>query len=389
MMIRIIFLGMLILYSIMSSAIAGPIINCVWDNTKFFPLTTRGFKEVIDAAITSHTEEYNCNSDGQCLKRIYYTVPNQTFTVTASNSVTCINNGDSAGDIKYQFYRILSQTPHNYKGLTMFVPGGGAWLTLDGRPAGISIWQDGTLAPCEKNCTNIRTGSPQYRKIFSLTFTASPILTRSYDYNSLRWDAPDYIGNWSVDSRSPVTWATIPVCISNQNNSTCGQYLGGMGSGGNLVPPPPPTPQCTLKITTPDIVQFQPISSDDLSRNRVRMEDFTLTATKGPVQSEVCIGNVYNLPGEIKTEGGYSISSTFWGINHSSGISQGIGLKIYDLDEGNYMQFNHRYSNFIKNIRTISETKRFRAEIAASTNDLKKIKSGEYSQVLTFEVRIP
>ncbi|WP_174334246.1 hypothetical protein [Serratia fonticola] len=53
------------------------------------------------------------------------------------------------------------------------------------------------------------------------------------------------------------------------------------------------------------------------------------------------------------------------------------------------MKFNQKYPRFISDISSISESKRMRAEISATTKDLKKIKDGEYSQVLTFEVAMP
>lgn len=391
---RIIIVGVLALCSLMNSAIARPVINCVWDSPNFFPLTTPGYKDVISSAITQRTEQYNCNQEtGQCSLRYYYTIPNQTFTVTASNTVTCINNGDEVGKVDYHFYRNAGPTASNYRDLRMTLAGGGSnggWITLDGRPADNVVWGYETLEPCQTGCTDVRTGWPRYHQTLTLTFTTTPNSLSSYTRSSLEWNNQDYIGNFAIDSQNPsVVNRAVPICLFTQSDTSCGRYVGGIGGGGGLVPVPPPIPQCTLRIVTPNIIEFQPISSDDLSRNRVRMEDFTLTATKGPVQSDICIGNVYNLPGEIKTEGGYAISNIFWGINHSSGTAQGIGLKIYDLDLGSYLQFNYRYPSFIKNIRTVSETRRFRAEIAASTNDLNNIKSGEYSQVLTFEVRIP
>lgn len=400
-----IIIGVFAACSIMGKAFAaGPLINCVWDNPNYFPLTSPGYIDTINSAIQQHTEQYNCNpTTGQCSTRYYYTLPNREFVVTAANTVTCINNGDEAAPIRYLFYRKLVPTASNFKELRMILDFMGGWVMLDGRPEQLVGEDEDILEPCVENCTDIRTGWPQYHKMFTLTFKAIPIRTSSYNRNDLVWNTQDYIGNWSVYTQNPsVGSRAIPICIFKQNDTNCGRYVGGTGGGGGgniggggggggggLIPTPPPVPQCTLTITTPNVVQFQPISTDDLSRNRVRTEDFTLTASKGPVQSGTCIGNVYNLPGEIKTEGGYPISSTFWGINGSGGSPQGIGLKILDLDLGSYLQFNYRYPAFIKNIRTTSETKRFRAEIAASTSDLKKIKSGAYSQVLTFEVRIP
>lgn len=391
-MSRNIIVGTLALCSLsMSSAIAGPIINCVWDDNFSFPLMTYGFSEIVYDAITKKVEEYNCDPEtGKCDKREYYLLANKVFTVTSSNTVSCINNGDAVGDINFLFYISPGPAETNFRGPKMVVAGGPTIL-LDGSSAGSTInWKNGSLAPCQRDCRNVKTGWPRFDKTLSLTFTATPISLRADFIDKLEWNKQNHVGNWAVDSlTSSVIARAVPVCIMKKGDSSCSQYAGGMGGGGGLLPPPPPVPQCTLRITTPNVIQFQPISSDDLSRNRVRMEDFTLTATKGPVQSQFCTGNVYNLAGEIKAEGGYAINSTFWGINHSSGSPQGIGLKIFDLDQGSYLQFNYRYPSFIKNIKDTSETKRFRAEIAASTNDLKKIKAGEYSQVLTFEVRMP
>lgn len=238
------------------------------------------------------------------------------------------------------------------------------------------------------------SGWPQYYKVLSFTFTVRPIKSRVEFGPIPNFDNINLLGNIWVHKSSDnpgmsyYGWGStsIPgICgLMNSDMSDCIPSSGGGGAG-----PIIPNPCVHVDHYHPGVVEFQPISSDDLSRNRVRMEDFTLTATKGPVQSQSCMGSTYNLPGTIKTEGGYSISSTFWGINHSSGSPQGIGLKLFDLGKGSYLQFNHTYPSFIANISSMSETKRIRAEIAATTNDLKRIKDGEYSQVLIFEVKMP
>ncbi|WP_260515759.1 hypothetical protein [Serratia fonticola] len=389
----------LALCSLNNTALAAEdLMACEWENLndKFVRLTSGSFRDVIEPFIEWKKEAYDCDKDG-CYYRYYWNIPNRTYTVTASTAVRCINVGQKAGPIRFSFEREFTGKPTHYQNLTMKISGAGS-LSLSGleNMSGGTIrnWSDGTLAPCQKNCYSVSTGWPQYYKTMSFTFTVRPIKSR-VDYGVMpNYDGINMLGNLWVHASSDdpgmsyYGWGTsLPgICgLMNSDMSGCSPSSGGGGAG----PIKPPTPTCTLTITTPGVVEFQPISSDDLSRHRVRMEDFTLTATKGPVQSQTCIGSVYNLPGTIKTEGGYSISSTFWGINHSSGSPQGIGLKLFDLGKGSYLQFNHTYPSFIANISTMSETKRIRAEIAATTNDLKRIKDGEYSQVLIFEVKMP
>lgn len=392
--------SVLALCSLLNTALAADdLMVCQWENLndKFVRLTTGSFRDVIEPNIEWKREAYDCDKDGDCYYRYYWNIPNRTYTVTASTTVRCINVGHKAGPIKFSFEKAFTDKPLYYQNLTMRIAGAGS-LSLTGLEnmgvGTVRSWADGSLAPCEKNCFSVNTGWPQYYKTMSFTFTVRPIKSR-VDYGPMpNFDGVNLLGDiWAHTSSddpssSYVGYGTsIPsICgLMNSDLRGCRPSSGGSGSGAIK----PPIPACTLTVTTPGVVEFQPISSDDLSRNRVRMEDFTLTATKGPVQSQTCIGSTYNLPGTIKTEGGYAISSTFWGINHSSGSPQGIGLKLYDLNKGNYLQFNHSYPAFIANISSMSETKRIRAEIAATTNDLKRIKDGEYSQVLIFEVRMP
>lgn len=222
MMSRAIIVGILALCAMMNSAIARPFMNCVWDSADFFPLTTPGFKDVISSAITQHTEQYNCNpTTGQCSTRYYYAVPNRIFTVTASNTVTCINNGDTVGDIKFLFHRNPGVIATNYRDLRMTLQGGGqngSWITLDGRPADTVVWQDEALEPCQGNCSDVRTGWPQYRKTLLLTFTATPTSLTAYSRSALEWNNQDYIGNWAIDSLlTSMVERAVPICIFKQN----------------------------------------------------------------------------------------------------------------------------------------------------------------------------
>ncbi|NTY85953.1 fimbrial protein [Serratia fonticola] len=393
----------LALCSLINRALAAEdLMVCNWEhlNGDFVKLTSGSFRDVIEPYIEWKKEEDQCN-EYECTYRNYWDIPNRTYTVTASAAVRCINMGNKTGPIRFSFERAFTpKKPTYYKNLTMKISGAGS-LSLSGLEnmwfGTIRNWSDGTLAPCQIDCRSMSSGWPQYYKVLSFTFTVRPIKSRvEFEFGPKpNFDNINLLGNIWVHQSSDnpgmsyYGWGStsIPgICgLMNSDMSDCIPSSGGGGAG----PIKPPTPVCTLTITTPGVVEFQPISSDDLSRNRVRMEDFTLTATKGPVQSQTCIGSVYNLPGTIKTEGGYSISNTFWGINHSSGSPQGIGLKLYDLGKGSYLQFNHTYPSFIANISSMSETKRIRAEIAATTNDLKRIKDGEYSQVLIFEVKMP
>lgn len=394
----------LALYSFAHTALAdtdGDNMVCNWDGLggyKSYIKPSSSFRDVIGPAIESLTEKYDCDKNGEnCSYRYFWTIPNRIYTVTATVTVNCLNVGNKSGPIRFTFWKEYTDKPTYFRNLTMRITGAGS-LSLSGLEslaAGITrTWSDGTLAPCETNCFSIFSGQPRYSKTITFTFTVQPIRSK-VDYGPKpNFDNIDFLGDiWihksaSDASASHTAFSTnIPtICgLEFSDLSGCRPSSGNGGSGGVK----PPLPQCTLTITTPNVVEFQPISSDDLSRNRVRMEDFTLTVSKGPVQSQTCIGSTYNLPGTIKTEGGYSINSTFWGINHSSGSPQGIGLKLFDLGKGSYLQFNHTYPAFIANISSVSETKRIRAEIAATTNDLKKIMGGDYSQILTFEVKMP
>lgn len=378
---------------------AGDLMVCDWEDLDngFVKLTSGSFRDVIDPNIERKTDIINCNSQGYCESREYWNIPNRIYTVTASTTVRCINVGDKTGPIRFTFQNQPDGKPTYFQNLTMRITGAGS-LSLSGLENTASgtfkDWSDGTLAPCQKDCTSVSTGRPQYYKKLNFTFTVRPIKSKVDGGPAPLYDGINMLGAiWVHASSEDASMSysgsgtSIPVIcgLLNADMSGCQPSSGGTGSG----PVKPPIPTCTLTITTPSVVEFQPISTDDLSRNRVRMQDFTLTATKGPVQSQTCVGSTYNLPGTIKTEGGYAISSTFWGINHSSGSPQGIGLKLYDLNKRSYLQFNHTYSAFIANISSMSETKSIRAEIAATTNDLKKIRSGDYSQVLIFEVKMP
>jgi hypothetical protein len=391
---------LLALSSLINTALAaGDMMVCDWTDLKDKSVkpTGGGFGDVIEPFIESKIEAYDCDKEGNCFYRYYWNIPNRIYTVTATANVKCINLGDQTGQIRFSFEKTFTFNPTHYKNLTMQITGAGS-LSLTGLENMVDgtkrTWSDGTLAPCTQGCSSVNTGWPQYYKTLTFTFTVRPIKSK-VDYGPKpNFDNLDLLGYIWVHVSREVPIASYHSSTTNAPN-ICGLVGSKMNecraSGGGSGPGPskPPIPSCTLTITTPGVVEFQPISSDDLSRNRVRMEDFTLTATKGPVQSQVCIGSTYNLPGTIKTEGGYSISSTFWGINHSSGSPQGIGLKLFDLGKGSYLQFNHSYPAFIANISSMSETKRIRAEIAATTNDLKRIKDGEYSQVLIFEVKMP
>ncbi|WP_411755176.1 hypothetical protein [Serratia sp. (in: enterobacteria)] len=351
------------------------------------------------------TEKYNCrnNEDGylECDYRWVWNIPNRIYSTSVSINVQCINLGDKTDKIAYNFTNIKEQISSSdvWKNLTMTISGIGPLKTFSNLEkmddSRAFEWSDGSLAPCQKECWSMITAWPRYTKTITFKFTVQPKVFKLNDYQNPYYDLQDAVGTlwmFSGDNKE-ANWSTLnspflSICGLDYR-TTCNPKPGGGsgGSGGGIIRPP--IKQCTLTVVTPDVVAFQPISSDDLSRGRVRSEDFTMTVIKGPDQSTPCMGSAYNLPGEIKTQGGYPISSTFWGISHSSGAPQGIGLKLFDLGKGSYLNFNHRYSSFIKDISSISESKRIRAEISATTKDLKKIKDGEYSQVLTFEVAMP
>lgn len=398
-LLAVVSLAVCSLMNIAQAEEVGDDMICQWENLQdlYVRLNTGSFRDVIDPLIEWKREAYNCDDKGDCYYRYYWYIPNRTYTVTASTAVRCLNVGDKTGPVKFSFQKTTNNKPTHYHNMTMRVTGAGS-LSLTGvenmAKGTIRSWTDGSLAPCKTHCWDMNSGSPQYYKTLTFTFTVRPI-TSQVDYGLMpSFDGINLLGNiWVHASSSDPGMSWAPYGISNPG--ICGFMFADMSKcippseGGGGGPVKPPIPQCTLTVTTPGVVEFQPISSDDLSRNRVRMEDFTLTVAKGPVQSQICVGSTYNLPGIIKTEGGYSINSTFWGINHASGSPQGIGLKLYDLGKGSYLQFNHNYPAFISDISSISETKRIRAEIAATTNDLKKIKGGDYSQVLVFEVKMP
>lgn len=353
--------------------------------------------DVIEPAIQDKYEKYDCDKNGEnCSYRYYWNIPNRTYTVTASTTVTCLNVGDKTGPIRFSFWKYYNYKPTFFRNFTMRITGAGS-LSLSGLESPSALtrsWTDGTLAPCKTDCYSLTEGRPRYSKKMTFTFSVQPIKSRVEGDIVPHFDNINNLGDVWVHTSSSDPSASFTV-FSTSIPTICGLEFSDLGAcnpssgNGGSGPIKPPVPTCTLTVITPGVVEFQPISSDDLSRNRVRMEDFTLTVTKGPVQSQTCLGSTYNLPGTIKTEGGYSINSTFWGINHSSGSPQGIGLKLFDLGKGSYLQFNHTYPAFIANISSISETKRIRAEIAATTNDLKKIMGGDYSQILTFEVKMP
>jgi hypothetical protein len=351
--------------------------------------------------ISGTTEKYNCRNDEngflKCDYRSVWIIPNRTYSTSVSITVQCINIGNKTGKLAYNFTNIREQIyPSDvWKNLKMTISGVGPMKTfsnLENMDDNKSFeWSDGSLAPCQKECWSMATAWPRYTKTMTFNFTVQPKIFKRYDDLNPFYDLQDAVGSlwmFSGDNKeingSTLNSPFLSIC-GLDHRTTC-KRTPGIGGGGTTKPP---IKQCTLTVVTPDVVAFQPISSDDLSRGRVRSEDFTMTVIKGPNQSSPCMGSAYNLPGEIKTQGGYPISSTFWGISHSSGAPQGIGLKLFDLGKGTYLNFNHRYSSFIKDISSISESKRIRAEISATTKDLKKIKDGEYSQVLTFEVAMP
>ncbi|WP_415837956.1 hypothetical protein, partial [Serratia silvae] len=358
------------------------------------------FEQMIQSAAYYTRETDTCwkNTEGEteCSYKDYVNIPNRVFSTSIQTSVTCINSGDKSTKVSYEFQPTFTLSAINtvttWSNLTMTVSGLSRQKTISNiEKMDIDnnvTWLDETVAPCKKGCESFETAIPRYAKNITITLSIRPILRKFPAGKEVGYDLMNTLGTFGVkaDTNEP-GWTQ-----GFDYLEICGLLTDKCYSSGGSVRPPPDRPKplkCTLTVKTPDTVTFQPISSDDLSRNRVRVEDFTLTAIKGPEQSSLCLGSIYNLPGKIKTEGGYSINSTFWGINHSSGAAQGIGLRLYDLDKGTYLQFNHEYTGFIKDISSISESKRIRAEISATTQDIKKIKGGQYSQVLTFEVKMP
>ncbi|HEM8293621.1 hypothetical protein ACBQ54_18360 [Providencia vermicola] len=391
---RIILILGLGLCSILMSPLVQAYVICKWEGmqpNRVISLTSRGFVELVQAYTTPKANYAPCG-DTECFTGFTYVIPNMTYTVTASVSIKCINTGNQVENIDFQYSKNTGAVhPGNFKNVTMTISGAGPTITVpnlesQGQNFNLRSWNDGILAPCQRDCGAATTGWPQYNKTLFFTFTAQPIDTESSQWG-VGWHYMNNIGNIYIPG-SYTDSVFVGGFLCPAGYTDC-RPEGNIGEGSTKPPIVEPIPQCTLRVVTPDLIQFQPISTDDLSRNRVRLEDFTLTAIKGPSQSQACVGSMYNLPGEIKTEGGYFISNTFWGINQLNGQPQGIGLKIYDLDLGNYLQFNYKYPSFIKDISSLNEVKRLRAEISATTNELDKIKAGEYSQVLTFEVRMP
>lgn len=390
--------SILLLALFSSTAMANSYVYC-----SINPNALADFKNTFDGlimpTITSRLEEDYCWIDEEnirhCTYKDVFYLPNRTVSMGFNANVTCVNFGNQKVNLSYTFVKTMPPTDlySTWKNLTFRVSGIGAQKTvsnIENMELYKAInWKDGLLMPCTKNCEDLATAMPRYNRTINITASIQPRrLKLSYASDAL-YNLLDYMGDFFIEAQSDDESLVGGI----DTIMLCGLMVKGcLPTGGGGPKPPverPKPPACTLTIKTPDTVTFQPISSDDLSRNRVRVEDFSLTAIKGPDQSSSCMGSTYNLPGKIKTEGGYSINSTFWGINHSSGVPQGIGLKLYDLDKATYLQFNHEYSSFIKDISSISESKKIRAEISATTQDIKKIKDGRYSQVLTFEVRMP
>jgi hypothetical protein len=364
-------------------------------------IPTPSLSDLIASAVTQEQEKYDCSKDENGYEHCYYKyvwkIPNRIYSTSKSVMLTCINYGDVNEKLSYAFFKYGEENAYSaaWKNLTMSISGGGAQKTFsnmqDIENSKEFTWGNINLAPCQKDCWDTTTAWPRFVTNLTFNFSVQPkVLKLDALKGHPYYDLPDAVGSFWLtgNSNSNFFYSSFIRICGLAGKTTCRMNSGGGGGGGGGSSAPPPK-QCTLNIITPDVVAFQPISSDDLSRDRVRMEDFTLTVIKGPDQSTPCMGSVLNLPGEIKTQGGYPISSTFWGINHSSGAPQGIGLKLYDLGKGGYLRFNYQYPSFISDISSISESKRIRAEISATTKDLKKIKDGTYSQVLTFEVKMP
>ncbi|CAI0864672.1 hypothetical protein [Serratia fonticola] len=393
-----------------NTAWAESVIACDWTpSPSLIPAVSLG--SLIKGRIQRGTEDINCYQDEEgikhCDKKDIWKIPNGIYSTSQTARVICINFGDKAEMITYKFSKAsdldipIPANSNVWKNLTLTISGAGSQRTFSNienmEHDKQFTWNDTTLAPCQKTCWDLELATPRYTKSLTFNFRVQPkVFKTDYNVNPF-YDLQDSVGAlWIISgSDTDMAWSTtstpyLIICGLNGNDgsTSCGtnSSIGSGGGGGSMRPP---IKQCTLTVVTPDVVAFQPISSDDLSRGRVRSEDFTMTVIKGPDQSTTCMGSAYNLPGEIKTQGGYPISSTFWGISHSSGAPQGIGLKLFDLGKGAYLKFNQKYSSFISDISSISESKRMRAEISATTKDLKKIKDGEYSQVLTFEVAMP
>ncbi|WMT15814.1 hypothetical protein [Serratia fonticola] len=379
-------------------------VACLWEpDTVLF--TTPNLFDITRTQVVLETVKDGCweNSEGEteCSYKQVWRFPSKLYATTSTAKVSCVNFGNKTEQLSLSFYNAVPK-PNSliWKNLTLSISGAGAQRTVSNidqkwEPQYID-WIQGSLAPCSKNCSDFLTATPRFTRALTLQISVQPSIKSidRYDNQSPFYDLQEDLGRlWMTVNQQP-TWspggAYVDICgLDGKNECISPPPPEGGNGGGGGGPPKPPLKQCTLTVVTPDVVVFQPISSDDLSRGRVRSEDFTMTVTKGPEQSLPCIGSAYNLPGEIKTQGGYSIGPTFWGINHSSGTPQGIGLRLYDLGKGSYLRFNSRYPSFISDISTISESKRIRAEISATTKDLKKIKDGTYSQVLTFEVVMP
>lgn len=393
-----------------NTAWAESYLSCNWyPSPSLIPAVS--LKTLIENRVKQEKEAYNCQRDEdgviQCDYKTVWSIPNTVYATSGSAKVTCVNFGDKSEVITYKFAKASDMNipiPANsavWKNLTLSISGTGSQRTFSNienmEHGKVFTWNDATLAPCQKDCWDMALASPSYTKSVTFNFRVQPKVFKTEFDVSPFYDLQDPVGAlWIVSGAdNEVAWTTsfVPylyLCgLAGKTSCNPSDYNVGGGSGGGGGSIRPPIKQCTLTVVTPDVVAFQPISSDDLSRGRVRSEDFTMTVIKGPDQSTTCMGSAYNLPGEIKTQGGYPISATFWGISHSSGAPQGIGLKLFDLGKGDYLKFNQKYSRFISNISSISESKRMRAEISATTKDLKKIKDGEYSQVLTFEVTMP
>lgn len=386
-----------------NTAWAYSFVSCIWDpSNELIPKTS--LKDVVESGISWDQVKYDCRKEEDGVTRCEYKniwrIANRTYSTSQSVKLACVNLGDQSEKLSFAFTRVSGfyNTSSLWHMLNMSISGAGTPLnltTIEDMDQGKQFeWGNVTLKPCIKNCDDIAMATPRHTMNLTFTFSVRP-KSFTVDYSDYPYyNLQDPVGFISVltGENKESSWTTtgqsfLSICGLG-GETTCVTYPtgnGGAGGGWNK----PPIKKCTLTVVTPDAVAFQPISSDDLSRNRVRTEDFTLTVIKGPDQSMPCMGSAYNLPGEIKTQGGYSINSTFWGISHSSGAPQGIGLKLYDLGKGDYLRFNYKYPSFIRNISSISESKRIRAEISATTRDLKKIKDGTYSQVLTFEVKMP
>jgi hypothetical protein len=392
-----------------NTAWAEPAIACDWTpSPSLIPAVS--LASLITGRIQRGTEDIDCYEDENgirhCDKKDIWKIPNGIYSTSQTARVICINFGDKAETITYKFSKAsdthipIPANSNVWKNLTLSISGAGSQKTFsyieNMEHDKQFTWSDTTLAPCQKSCWDLALATPRYIKSLTFDFRVQPKVFKTDDNVNPFYDLQDPVGAlWIVSGPdNDIAWSSssssyLIICGLNGETSCSLKSSIGNGGGGGGGSLRPPIKQCTLTVVTPNVVAFQPISSDDLSRGRVRSEDFTMTVIKGPDQATTCMGSAYNLPGEIKTQGGYPISSTFWGISHSSGAPQGIGLKLFDLGKGTYLKFNQKYARFISDISSISESKRMRAEISATTKDLKKIKDGEYSQVLTFEVAMP